>query len=169
LYAVASKEFVFLNSTDGQWDTAVLFELLPYAGAFDVIIAARRDKHYRPMRALVSWGFNAAPRLLFGVSTHDAGAVKLVRREIIQRFALVSQSPFSEAERLVRAARAGYRITEHPVSTQARQGGRSRGGSRRLVFEALQDVGRVWIALRREARRDQVVPPVRESPHADRR
>ncbi len=117
----------------------------------------------------MSWGFNLVPRLLFGVATRDAGAVKLVRREIIDRFTLVSRSPFSEAERLVRAARAGYRITEHPTATKPRERGRSRGASRRLVLEALGDVWRVWRALRRE---ETAAPPLRRpvpDSHAHRR
>jgi glycosyltransferase involved in cell wall biosynthesis len=152
LYAEASKEFVFLNSTDRQWETRVLFDMLPLTREFDVVLAARQQKHYGLRRAVVSWGFNVVPRLVFGVRTYDAGAVKLVRREIIQRFALVSRSPFSEAERLIRAARAGYRITELPTETSVRRSGRPRGVSRRLVFESLRDVPRVWLALRRERR-----------------
>ncbi len=151
LYAEAAKEFVFLNSTDRQWKTEILFDLLPLTRDWDIIIASRRDKHYGRVRALVSWGFNLLPRLLFGVATYDAGAVKLVKREIIERFPLVSQSPFSEAERLIRAARAGYRITARPVVTSQRTAGRARGVSGRLVIEAVKDLARVWRALRREA------------------
>jgi glycosyltransferase involved in cell wall biosynthesis len=143
LYHESRKEFVFLNSTDGQWDTRVLFDLLPLAGEWDVIIASRRDKHYRFGRRFVSWGFNQIPRMLYGVTTTDAGAVKLVRREIIERFELVSRSPFSEAERLIRAARAGYRITARVTDTSPRRSGKSRGVSPRLVLEALRDVVRV--------------------------
>lgn len=149
LYAEATQDFVFLNSTDGQWSTAILFEMLPLTGEWDVIVASRRDKHYGPVRRFVSWGFNAIPPVLFGVRTLDAGAVKLARREALQRFAPVSRSPFAEAERLIRADRAGYRITEYPVQTFNRRTGRAHGVSARLVAEALGDVVRVWWALRR--------------------
>src|SRR5262249_7971188 len=83
LYGASTKDFVFLNSTDRQWDSAVLFEMLPHVEDFDVVIASRLEKNYGPARRLVSWAFNAIPRLLFGVKTYDAGAVKLVRREVI--------------------------------------------------------------------------------------
>lgn len=148
LYREASKDFVFLNSTDGQWETAVLFDMLPAARDFDIVIATRKDKHYGSVRGFVSWTFNFIPSLLFGVETYDAGAVKLVRREIIERFTLVSRSPFSEAERLIRAARAGYRITIHPVDVSQRQTGRARGVSLPAVTEAVKDVLRVWWTLR---------------------
>jgi len=150
LYREASKEFVFLNSTDRQWKTEILFDLLKMTDDWDVIIASRREKNYSLIRETVSSAFNLIPRILFGVRTYDAGAVKLVRREIINRFPIVSRSPFNEAERLIRAERAGYRITEHPVETFSRKSGRARGVSARLVWEASKDVGRVWWSLRRE-------------------
>jgi hypothetical protein len=133
------------------------------------VIAARRHKHYRPIRAAVSWAFNTIPQVLFGVRTRDAGAVKLVRREIIERFDLVSRSPFSEAERLIRAARAGYRITERPTDTQPRQHGRSGGAKRRLIGEALRDVVRVWRALREEPAAARRPAKPMAGTHADRR
>ena len=147
LYSEATKEFVFLNSTDKQWETSILFDLLQLTTDWDVIIASRKTKHYGMLRGIVSWGFNLIPRLLFGVRTYDAGAVKLVRREIIARFPIASRSPFSEAERLIRAARAGYRITEHPVETIRRKTGKARGASWRQVRTALADVLRVRWAL----------------------
>jgi len=96
------------------------------------------------------------PPLLFGVKTHDAGAVKLVRRELIERFALVSRSPFTEAERLIRAERAGYRITSHPVNVSERRSGKARGAKLSSVIEAGKDVLRVWLALRRERRASRI-------------
>lgn len=148
LYSEASKEFVFLNSTDQQWETRILFDLMPLAENWDIVIASRKVKHYGVIRAVVSWAFNAIPLLLFGVRTVDAGAVKLMRREIIERFPVVSRSPFSEAERLIRASRAGYRITYYPVTIAARETGKAKGVSLGAVLEASKDVARVWWSLR---------------------
>lgn len=148
LYRESVKDFVFLNSTDRQWETSVLFDLLPLADKFDIVIATRSEKHYGLSRRLVSWVFNLVPVVLFGERTYDAGAVKLVRREIIESFALVSLSPFSEAERLIRAARAGYRIAAYPVQVAERRTGRARGVSFPILIQALKDVGRLWWKLR---------------------
>lgn len=156
LYREASNELVFLNSTDRQWETSILFEILPLTCEFDIVIASRRDKHYGLARSFTSWVFNLIPPLLFGVKTYDAGAVKLVRREVIERFTLVSRSPFTEAERLIRAERAGYRIASHPVSVSERGSGKARGAKLSSVIEAGKDVVRVWLALRRETRAARV-------------
>ena len=148
LYAEASKEFVFLNSTDRQWDTRILFDMLPLTSDYDIIIASRRHKHYSIVRKFVSWLFNLVPRILFGVSTNDAGAEKLMRREVITRFPTVSKSPFNEAERLIKAARAGYRIKDFPVDINPRTAGKARGVTFRSVTAAVADVFRVWRDLR---------------------
>lgn len=150
LYAQATNEFVFLNSTDRQWDTGIIFDMLPLTSNWDVIVASRINKHYGIIRRFVSWGFNLVPSMLFRVRTSDAGAVKLQRREIIQRFTLVSHSPFSEAERLIRASLAGYRITEFPVRTSVRQRGIAHGVRFGLVVGSLIDVLRVSWVLRSE-------------------
>jgi glycosyltransferase involved in cell wall biosynthesis len=156
LYREASNDLVFLNSTDRQWETSVLFQMLPLTNEYDIVIAARRNKHYGFSRRFTSWIFNLIPPVLFGVKTYDAGAVKLVRREVIERFALVSRSPFTEAERLIRAERAGYRIASHPVNVSERASGKARGAKLWSVIEAGMDVVRVWLALRRETRASRV-------------
>lgn len=156
LYREASNELVFLNSTDRQWETRILLEMLPVMSEFDIVIASRKNKHYGVSRSFTSWLFNLIPPLLFGVKTYDAGAVKLVRREVIKRFALVSRSPFAEAERLIRAERAGYRIASYPVKVSERRSGKARGAKLSSVIEAGMDVVRVWLALRRETRASRV-------------
>jgi len=150
LYSEASKEFIFLNATDRQWKTNILFEMLPLCNQWDIIVASRINKHYGLLRRIISWGFNAVPLMLFGVRTFDAGAVKLTRREVIRRFSLVSKSPFSEAERLIRASRAGYRITEYPVEISSRRAGRAGGVRLSFLLGALLDIPRVWWSLQTE-------------------
>ena len=120
---------------------------MPLTKEWDVIIASRKRKHYNMFRQFVSWGFNAVPSVLFGVRTIDAGAIKLMRREIIERFDLVSRSPFSEAERLIRATRAGYRITEYPVDVSLRTTGQPRGVGIASILSAVSDIFRVWCAI----------------------
>jgi hypothetical protein len=71
-----------------------------------------------------------------------------VRRDIIEKYPIVSKSPFSEAERMIRASRAGYRITEYPVDVAHRTTGKARGASPGAVLEALKDLFRVWWSLR---------------------
>jgi len=165
LFSAACKEFVFLNAADQQWRTSILFDMLPLTKESDIIVASRVNKHYGLMRRFVSWGFNTVPLILFDVRTFDAGAVKLIRREIIQRFPLISRSPFSEAERLIRATRAGYRITQYPVEISVRRTGRAHGVRLRFLLGALMDIPRVWWALRKR-KVDKAEHPTDSAPSA---
>jgi len=140
----AKNEFVFLNSTDGQWKTETLILMLPMTEKWDVIIASRKKKPYGINRLFISSVFNLIPRILFGVNTYDAGAVKLIRREIIERFPLISTTPFSEAERLIKASKAGYAITEFPVEVESRKTGKSHGVKWVVLRNTLSDVIHVW-------------------------
>lgn len=144
IYKAATKQTVFLNSTDRQWPTAILFDMVEFLDRADIIIASRRHKKYDILREVVSWGFNAVGPVFFGVKTYDAGAVKLVKKEIIKKFELISKSPFTEAERLIRAKKAGYKILNYPVEIAARKHGKSTGVKNSVLGQALKDVWMVW-------------------------
>lgn len=144
LNQTARNSFVFLNSTDGQWKTESLMQMLPMTKDWDVVIASRIKKPYGFKRLFISWFFNFLPRILFGVKTFDAGAVKLVNREIIEKIPLISKTPFSEAERLIRAIKAGYRVTEYPVDVEFRKTGKSSAVKWSVLSHTLSDVIMVW-------------------------
>ena len=144
----ARNTFVFLNSTDGQWKTESLLKMLPMTQEWDVIIASRIRKPYGNKRLFISWFFNFLPKILFGVNTFDAGAVKLVRREIIEKLPLISTTPFSEAERLIRAVKAGYRVTEYPVEVEFRKTGKSTAVKWSVLRNTVSDVVKVWVDVK---------------------
>jgi glycosyltransferase involved in cell wall biosynthesis len=147
LYASARGRLVFVNSSDGQWKCAEVLRMLPLADRFDLIVGRRRTKRYGLKRRVISGLFNWLPRLLFGVETHDAGSIKLFRREVLT-IPLRSESPFREAERIIRAQKMGYRVGVVDVEHFDRRGGRATGARWRLIAESLTDLGRCWWDLR---------------------
>jgi glycosyltransferase involved in cell wall biosynthesis len=146
LYRWADKELVFLNSADGQWKMSALLELLPLADRFEIVIARRPQKHYRLGRHVVSWFFNALPRVLFATRTYDAGSVKLVHRPIYD-IPIISRGVFGEAERIIRAQRRGYSIGVRDIEHFPRTSGKALGAKPALVREAIFDLFRCWIDI----------------------
>jgi glycosyltransferase involved in cell wall biosynthesis len=146
LYQWASMELVFLNSADGQWKMTTLLELLPMADQYDIIIARRRVKHYGFSRHVVSWLFNMLPMIFFATPTYDAGSVKLVRRAIYD-IPIISTGVFSEAERIIRARRRGFRVGVKDVDHFPRQSGKALGASLSLTVEAMLDLLRCWFHI----------------------
>jgi glycosyltransferase involved in cell wall biosynthesis len=146
LYQWASMEHVFLNSADGQWKMRTLLELLPMADRYDIIIARRRVKHYGLARHVVSWLFNILPMIFFATPTYDAGSVKLVRRAIYD-IPIISTGVFSEAERIIRARRRGFRVGVKDVDHFPRRSGKALGASLSLTVEAMLDLLRCWFNI----------------------
>jgi glycosyltransferase involved in cell wall biosynthesis len=146
LYAGARGRYVFANASDGQVRTADCLRMMPLRDRFELIVGRRRRKQYGPRRKLVSAAFNLLALLLFGVVTHDAGSVKLFRRDVLQ-LPYLSRGPFREAERIIRARRRGYRIGAIPIEHLPRRGGVAAGARPGLVAEAVIDLVRCWWAI----------------------
>ena len=58
-----------------------------------------------------------------------------------------SQSVFAEAERMIRAARRGYRIGTVNIEPERRVGGQARGAAWINVLGALRDMLVLWLRL----------------------
>ena len=146
LYEWARMDLVFLNSADGQWKMEILLDMLPSIQGADLVVARRKQKHYGGGRLLVSWLFNVAPLLMFWTRTHDAGSVKLARREIYD-IPIQSRGVFAEAERIIRAHRRGYRIGAVDVEHFERLSGKASGAKPFLVCEAIADLMKCWVSI----------------------
>jgi glycosyltransferase involved in cell wall biosynthesis len=143
LYRSARGRYVFFNASDGQWRTAECLRFLESRDQYDIVVGRRRAKNYTLWRLIVSGSFNLLPRILFGVRTYDAGSIKLFRADVL-RIPLLSESPFREAERIIRASRRGHRIGVVDVEHHERRGGRATGARLGLVAWSIADLLRCW-------------------------
>lgn len=145
LYHAARGTHIYATGSDGQWPAENLPSMLDAIGkGADLVVGQRinRSSVYTKWRQVVSYLFNAIPTLLFGVSTGDAGSVKLGIADIF-RLPTTSRSPFAEAERIVLAARLGHRITFVPIRFRPRTGGRALGAKFPLVLASCIDCVKV--------------------------
>lgn len=143
LYGNARGAYIFINGSDGQWKTAEALRMMELRDRFDLIVGRRRLKQYDWRRKFVSGAFNLLPRLLFGVATHDAGSIKLFHRDILQ-IPTISAGPFREAERIIRASDAGWRIGVIDVDHFQRRGGVASGARLSLIQLSIRDLVRCW-------------------------
>jgi len=141
-YQEARGDYIYFTGSDGQWPAENLLAMFErvLAGA-DLVVGVRTNRHevYTLPRRVVSYFYNLLPGLLFGVPVQDAGSVKVGRRAIFQ-FDLVSRSPFFEAERIIKAVRAGYRVDFVPIRFVPRAGGKARGGSWKNIRTSVRDM-----------------------------
>ena len=152
LYLNARGTHFYATGSDGQWPASNLLKMFPalQAGA-DLVVGVRQNRRavYSLRRRIVSHAFNLFPRILFGLSTRDAGSIKLGVRDVFTS-AVISRSPFAEAERIIRAHKRGLRVEFVPIDFLPRVHGKAKGATLRNVVASLRDCFRLFRHMRRE-------------------
>jgi len=125
------------------------------AGADVVVVERRNRKAYGPVRKIISWSNVLVLRTLFGSPFRDHNFVQFFRREVLTRLPVESRGVSTvSAELIFRAVRAGYRVVPITADYHPRGTGRSTINLPKIV-DTLLETGRLWFALRKQARRTQ--------------
>ena len=138
----------------GAITLVILGVLAALALAIDFLASALGAKKVGASKAAIAGSvigafagmFFGLPGLLFGAQTHDAGSIKLFKKDVLA-IPLCSRGPFREAERILRAHKRGFRVGVVEVEHLPRRGGRASGARWRLIAGALRDLGRCWWSM----------------------
>ena len=151
LYREAEYEHIVLFSLDGEWEPNDIVRLFNAAQnkKADIVIGQRIKKAYSLTRLMVSEIYNIINKILFGVTTKDAGSIKYLRKKVTN-LPIISAGVFDEAERIIRAKKNGYTITSIPVSHYSSKKTTSFGVKPHLITQALYDCIRVYFSLQRQ-------------------
>src|SRR5262249_25058776 len=130
LYAAARCPIIFFTDSDGQyvasefWKVAQLFETCELAHGAKV---DRQDPAYRK---IASMGFNGIAKALFRVGIADINsAFRLMSKAMVDELlpSVHCMPTLFNAELLLRAMAAGYRVRDVGVAHRPRADGESRG------------------------------------------
>lgn len=149
LYQEARYDHIVLFSLDGEWEENDVVRLADTANETQahMVIGQRKKKAYSFGRWVVSTTYNVLTKVLFGVSTYDAGSIKYIHKEVINTVPIVSVGVFDEAERIIKAARKQYKIISIPVSHYGSKKTKAVGVKGSLLLLAVYDLFRVWVSL----------------------
>lgn len=154
--------WIYETGSDGQWPIANLLTMVERmrAGA-DLVVGVRTNRHstYSLTRRFISFAYNALSRLVFGYPVHDAGAVKLGRRETFCAN-VISRNVVSAAERIVQAQRNGYHVVFVPIEFEPRKAGKATGATLANVLRSLVDLASCLFYYRIPLRARGIHPPV---------
>ncbi len=140
---------IFFTDADLQFDFREFGRLEAWMGRYDIVVGYRSPRQDPWLRRLNGWGWNRIIRGLFGVGVRDVDcAFKLFRRSVFEVVGLRSVGAFVNSELLVRAASAGFRIKEVPVSHFPRRAGRPTGGQLPVIVRAGLELGGLCRELR---------------------
>jgi hypothetical protein len=99
-----------------------LNDALDLADSADIVLASKRvegaDDQRGAMRIFATWTFNQILRLVLSSGVSDTHGMKLVRKTVVDTVApdVISTTDLFDTELVVRAERAGFRISELPAS-----------------------------------------------------
>jgi glycosyltransferase involved in cell wall biosynthesis len=146
----AKYPWIVFTDADGQFDFSEItkfFETQEKTGA-DLVIGyyfKRKVPFYRILASKYLWELPVF--LLFGLKVKDIDCgFKLVRKEVIEKIPKLEaeRGPFITTELLVKAKKAGFKITEIGVHHYPRRAGQSTGVSLKVIFSAYSDLIRLW-------------------------
>jgi len=147
--AAARSEWVFFTDGDGQFDPAVLADVVRVLGDADVVVGWRATRADPWRRRAFTRAWNAIVRGLLGVPVRDVNcAVKLFRRGLVDDGALRADGGAISAELLAHLVRRRARVVELAVPHLPRRTGRASGGSPRVALKAFTELAVVWWRLR---------------------
>ena len=148
--AAARHRWVLLTDADGQFDHTELGRLVDRVPGADAVVgyrAVRSDPLPRRLAGAIYSGVVSALLGLRGVRDVDC-AFKLLDRRTLGDAPLSSRTGVVNAELLRRAADAGARWVEVPVTHRPRQGGRTRFEMRLGILDHLPHPEEVWAMAR---------------------
>jgi hypothetical protein len=144
----ATADIVCFCDCDASLDPA---RLLPFVsevrdGAADLVLGRRRPQGPGAWPAHARAGNLALARMLrrrTGLRLHDLGPLRAARREPLLALGLTDRRSGYPLQMVVRAADAGWRVTEHDVPYLPRTGASKVTGTWRGTWQAVRDMRRV--------------------------
>lgn len=149
--ARATGRYVAYIDSDGDLEPNDLVRFLTLMRLYeaDMVVGSKRhalsEVSYPLTRRILSWGYHAATRALFGIRASDTQTgIKLVRREVLAEILprLLEKRFAFDLELMVAARRAGFRrVLEAPIQLTFRF---SSTISRRAVAGMAKDTLAIW-------------------------
>ncbi|WP_405590433.1 glycosyltransferase family 2 protein [Streptomyces sp. NBC_01190] len=147
----ARAEFVSFCDCDASLDPALLADFVGRiaAGETDLVLGRRRPVARGAFPPHARAGNIALARMLrrrTGLRLHDLGPLRAARRERLLALGLTDRRSGYPLEMVVKAADAGWRITEHDVPYHPRTGRSKVTGTWRGTWHAVRDMRAVLAA-----------------------
>jgi glycosyltransferase involved in cell wall biosynthesis len=163
-FAAARESIVFFTDGDGQFDIGEIDRLIPLLGSAEIVAGYRLKRRDPLVRSVNACFFNLLIRALFGMNHRDINcAFKLIKREILEAISLTSNGALINAEILVKARRAGFKVAQIGVHHYPRPMGRQTGANLDVIFRMFREVYGLWLEQKTEKSHSPKKLPSRES------
>lgn len=137
----AAGELLMFADSDGQFNFLDVARLLVRLREHDFVIGYRHDRADSWRRKLNAWAWGWLVRALLGFRVRDLDcALKLFRREVIDRVELTSSGACINAELMTQCVWGGLRFCEIPVAHYPRRTGAATGANLAVILRAFLEL-----------------------------
>lgn len=138
----ASKELVLYTDSDLPISLLDIKKALPLIKNADIVTAVSKIKKGDTLkRKIISAGYNALLKLLFGLDINDVNSgFKIYKRSVVKNMVFFSESPFIDAEIFLRAKKIGAKIAEYPIIFRTRRQGVSKVARLEVIIQTFKDM-----------------------------
>ena len=142
------NDWVFMIDGDAEYDVEDLPRLIKASKNYDLVITYRFKKKYNTYRIIISCVYNAILRLMFNIKFRDISTgSRLVKKKLIKKVKLKSNSPFVGAELAIKAGMNGYKVGEIGIHTYPRTFGTGSSVSFKNIVLTLKDMLLLFIRI----------------------
>ena len=115
----------------------------------DLIVTYRLRKKYKTSRIFISWIYNVILRFLFKTKFKDISAgSRLIKKSVIKKINLISNSPFLGAELAIKSKYKGLKVSEVGIHTYPRTFGTGSSVSLINIFLTIKEMLKLYIKIK---------------------
>ena len=143
-------DYVMYTDGDNQYD---IFDLEPYLYQlqnYDALTGFARKKAVSDIRKVQSWLHNFLINVLFLSDFTDINcSLKIFKKRVLDKIKINSNpyGAFIDAELILKAKKAGFKVFEFPVTHYARRSGIASGSKPNLVLNTIRDMVKLRLNL----------------------
>ena len=142
-------EWIFQTDGDAEYDVNDLLKLLKKTENSDLIVTYRLRKKYKTSRIFISWIYNVILRLLFKTKFKDISTgSRLIKKTLIKKINLISNSPFLGAELAIKSKYSGFKVSEVGIHTYPRTFGTGSSVSLKNIFLKIKEMIKLYIKIK---------------------
>ena len=142
-------DWIFQTDGDDEYDVFDLKRLIKKTENSDLIITYRLKKKYKTSRIVISWIYNKILRILFHTKFKDISTgSRLIKKELLKKISLMSNSPFIGAELAIKSKYKGYNVKEIGIHTYPRTFGSGSSVSLKNILLTIKEMLELFLKIK---------------------
>jgi len=142
-------QWIFQTDGDAEYDVNDLLKLLKKTEGSDLVVTYRLKKKYKTSRIVISWIYNFVLRTLFRTNFKDISTgSRLIKRSLLKKINLISNSPFLGAELAIKSKYKGLKVSEVGIHTYPRTFGSGSSVSLKNILLTIKEMLTLFIKIK---------------------